>query len=84
MPFSSSPPPLAVAMVYRARNAAWAAAFLDRLPRGADLRLWALDRAVPALADLTVGEGPGNRFPPARTRDAAAAAPGPEAARALG
>jgi len=50
-------------MVYRARNAAWATAFLDRLPPGADVRLWALDRPAPALASLTVGEGPGDRFP---------------------
>jgi hypothetical protein len=55
-------PPLRLAMVYRARNATVVARLVDGLPPGTDVRLWALDETVPALAHLTRGSGPGNRF----------------------
>ena len=54
------PPPLRLALVYRARNAGTVAALLAGLPPGTDVRLWALDEAVPGLP--TAGVGPGLRF----------------------
>lgn len=54
-------PRLAIGVVYRAKNAATVARFLNAQP-GARAALWALDEAHPSLRAQTVGEGPGTRF----------------------
>jgi hypothetical protein len=53
-----------VLSVYRAHNAAYVAALVtEARARGWDVRLWALDRADPALAPYTVGVSSGTKFP---------------------
>lgn len=53
-----------VLSVYRARNAAHVAALVgEARARGWDVRLWALDRADPALASHTIGTSSGAKFP---------------------
>jgi glycosyltransferase involved in cell wall biosynthesis len=50
--------------VYRARNAgALAPAVGDAVARGWDVRLWALDEPADPLRAVTVGSGPGAKFP---------------------
>lgn len=54
---------IALACVYRARNADVVRALLATLPPTATVRLWSLDGEVPAdLAHVTKGQGPGLRF----------------------
>jgi hypothetical protein len=49
--------------VYRARNAQVVALLATTAARsGGTVRLWALDRGVPALSAWTIGEGPGGRL----------------------
>ncbi|MGH8984761.1 MAG: glycosyltransferase family 2 protein [Acidimicrobiia bacterium] len=56
--------PVLLLSVYRERNAGiLEPAVTEALDRGWDIRLWALDRPHPALAEQTVGAGPGARFP---------------------
>lgn len=54
---------LSVACVYRFGNAATVQRLLDGVPDDADVRLWALDHVHDALAERTVGQGPGLRSP---------------------
>lgn len=63
-PADARPPRRAVLVcVYRARNAEVVGRLVaDARSRGWDVRLWALDVPAPALADATVGEGPGTKF----------------------
>lgn len=59
----SRTPPSVVLCVYRARNARVVAALARQVRRsGGEVRLWALDTVVPALAAHTVGHGPGGRL----------------------
>lgn len=52
-----------VLCVYRARNARRVRAVVRQARRlGADVRLWALDEAAPALRAWTVGSGPGTKY----------------------
>ena len=52
-----------VLCVYRARNARVVSRLVSSSARsGASVRLWALDRSVPALSGWTVGDGPGTKF----------------------
>jgi hypothetical protein len=55
-------PPLVVLIVYRAKNAHLVRALLGQIDPQADIRLWALDQIDPALAEKTIGCGPGTRF----------------------
>ena len=55
-------PQLALATVYRRRNAETVSELLDELPRSAVVQLWALDEPDPGLADVTLGTGPGPRL----------------------
>ncbi len=53
-----------VCCVYRARNAATVARLVtEAAARGWEVRCWALDRVAPPLAAVTVGVGPGAKFP---------------------
>lgn len=55
--------PVLLVGVYRAANAPVMAALVDPVvAAGGTVRLWALDRTAPALADLTVATGPGPKF----------------------
>jgi hypothetical protein len=50
--------------IYRADNARYVASLVDEaVPRGWDVRLWALDRVVPGLERHTVGVSTGAKFP---------------------
>ena len=58
------PPAVLLLSVYRARNAAALAPAADEAAaRGWDVRLWALDEAAEPLRSVTVGSGPGAKFP---------------------
>jgi len=55
-------PPSDVIGVYRQENAAIVVRALRGLPASWKVRMWALDREAPALAEVTVGSGGGGRF----------------------
>jgi hypothetical protein len=54
-------PPLAVVCVYRTRNAQVVLDLVRGAGPGATIRLWALEEIAPALAEWTIGSGPGLR-----------------------
>jgi glycosyltransferase involved in cell wall biosynthesis len=60
------PPPRAVLLlcIYRRHHAPTVVPLATHaLDRGWEVRLWALDEPAPALASVTVGHGPGAKFP---------------------
>jgi len=54
-------PPLGLVLVYRNRNAVTVEQLLQQAGPQVRIALWALDEVAPALASLTVGQGPGPR-----------------------
>lgn len=61
LPTDAAPKSVAVACVYRARNAQLVADLIADLPGDWPVRLWALDDVDDGLAHLTIGRGPGGR-----------------------
>ena len=58
------PPAVLLLSVYRAKNAATLAGTADEaVARGWDVRFWALDEPAVPLRTVTVGSGPGAKFP---------------------
>lgn len=55
--------PIVACCVYRSRNSSYVQQFVAQLPPGTDVRLHALDKVSPALADHTRSEGQGKRMP---------------------